>query len=59
MHEKEYREIEKKLRSVTFGSMYKHKHHVIKKDGNRLGKYKHSIYSDLYFRQLYLEFYIM
>lgn len=45
---KERVDIKRKLKSVTFE--LKHKHYVIKKDGNKLGKRKYHLYIEMYFR---------
>ena len=45
---KERVEIKRKLKGVTFE--LKHKHYVIKKDGNKIGKRKYYMYLEKYFR---------
>jgi hypothetical protein len=47
------KEIKRKLKGVTFE--LKHKHYVIKKDGNKLGKRKYHFYLELYFRNRQLK----
>jgi hypothetical protein len=52
----ERKKIAKKLRNISFGDL--RNTHIIKKDGNRLGRRKYLIYSNMYFHSIHLKSFI-